>query len=72
MYFQDYFKKLLKDHPIDFNWNTFRGTFKEHLGEHFKEPFMKHFKKHFDEYLTNFLKYDFKEGAIREVLQGAF
>ena len=28
--------------------------------------------KHFNEYITKFLKYDFKEGAIREVLQGAF
>ena len=27
---------------------------------------------HFNEFFTNFLKYDFKEGAIREVLQGAF
>ena len=33
---------------------------------------MEHFKKHFDEYFTKFLKYNFNEVAIREVLQGAF
>ena len=72
MYFRDYFKELLKDHQIDFNWNTLGSTCKEHLREHFKEHFMEHFKKHFNQYFTKSLKYDFKEGAISEVLQWAF
>ena len=32
------------------------------------EHFKKYFKKHYNEYFTKFLKYNFKEGAIREVL----
>ena len=33
---------------------------------------MEHYKNPFNEYFTNFFKYDFKEGAIGEVLQGTF
>ena len=48
------------------------GTFKEHLREHFKDHFMEHFMRHFNEHFKKILKYNFKEGAIREVLQGVF
>ena len=39
--------------------------------ENFKTHLKKHPKKYFKEYFTKSLKYNFKDGAIRRVFQGA-
>ena len=70
VYFQDYFKEPLKNHLTDFNWNAFRGTFRSTQGSTLWKTSWS--TKKIPSTSTKFLKYNFKEGPIREVLQRDF